>query len=171
MRFILQREPSLPTGTFGQLRVEGFSRMCWTLEPIVREDPLLPVYRWKKAGETAIPAGTYRIYMRFSAHFGIAVPGLDAVEGFEQIEIHPGNTVKDTKGCIMPGLSRDSVQIYESRKAFDRVLEVMRLVAQTREVPWITVLNAASGPPEIVASEAAPGKAGSNSGSIPSLPS
>lgn len=54
-------------------------------------------------GQTAIPAGRYRIGRRYSPLFKRVLPWLLDVPGFQFIYIHPGNYIKDTKGCLLPG--------------------------------------------------------------------
>jgi hypothetical protein len=41
------------------------------------------------------------------------------VPQFSGIRIHPGNTAKDTEGCILVGRRRGADEVYESRLAFD----------------------------------------------------
>lgn len=71
----------------------------------------------KVAGETRIPAGTYPIKLRaeggfherylarFGADFHKGMLWLQGVPGFEWVLIHCGNTEKDTKGCIIVGMT------------------------------------------------------------------
>src|ERR1019366_1208036 len=77
--------------------------LCYTLEDRVREIPGVPVEQWKVPNETAIPAGTYNIEITFSPHFQRDLPLLDAVPGYGGVRIHPGNSDKDTEGCILTG--------------------------------------------------------------------
>lgn len=81
--------------------------LCFTLE-----DPYSPV---KVAGQTRIPAGRYEMvlrpegtkYQKYLTKFGDwQRPGMlyiKNVPGFEWILIHPGNTAKDTEGCLLVG--------------------------------------------------------------------
>jgi len=69
----------------------------------------------KVAGETRIPAGTYRITLRteggmtqkyaerFPFHKGML--WLRDVPGFEYIYLHIGNTEKHTEGCLLVGFT------------------------------------------------------------------
>jgi len=74
---------------------------CRTLEDAVREVPGEPVWRWKVPGETAIPAGTYRLALVDSPRFGPGTIAVLGVPGFSAVRIHGGNTVDDTEGCIL----------------------------------------------------------------------
>ena len=68
------------------------------------EDPERPV---KVKGVTAIPCGVYAIRLYDSPKHGKDTPELVGVPGFQHVQIHPGNYVTDTEGCILPGLARD----------------------------------------------------------------
>ncbi len=57
----------------------------------------------KVVGKSAIPAGTYKIRISYSARFKCNVPLLAGVPKFAGIEFHVGNTCNDTKGCILVG--------------------------------------------------------------------
>lgn len=68
----------------------------------------------KKAGETRIPEGTYKVKLRteggfhnrYTQKFGASHKGMlhvQDVPGFEYILIHVGNTDKDTAGCLLVG--------------------------------------------------------------------
>lgn len=76
--------------TLGQMFVDGAAE-CFTLEPPfgVEHPP--------------IPIGTYGVTMRTSNRFGREVPHIEDVPGRSDILIHPGNTAKDTHGCILVG--------------------------------------------------------------------
>lgn len=118
MKLVLERTPFDLACTIGSLFVDD-SYECVTLEDVVREVPGLPVVQWKVPGETAIPVGTYDIKMLWSGRFGKLMPHLIDVPGFDQIEIHPGNTDVDTHGCILVGTTVGVESILQSRKAFD----------------------------------------------------
>lgn len=84
--------------TTGKLYVDG-QYFCDTLEDTVRNLPT----EAKVAGETAIPAGTYKVIVNRSPRFGRYLPRLIDVPYFTGILIHRGNTAKDTAGCILVG--------------------------------------------------------------------
>ena len=78
----------------------------------------------------AIPAGTYTAHWRTNS-----TPGLDheaieleGVPGHQWIQMHPGNTAKDTAGCILPGKNQGTNSVDRSR---DATREINNLVKQT----------------------------------------
>lgn len=117
MNLTLIREPSTAHSTPGTLMVDDKFE-CYTLEDVVRAA--------KIAGETAIPAGTYKVIIDMSNRFKRLLPLVVDVPGFAGIRIHPGNTDKDTEGCIMVGTSRSKDFIGNSRVAFDALFKKMQ---------------------------------------------
>lgn len=86
MRLLLQRIAKKSDYTVGRLFVDG-KYLCNTLEDRVRD-----LTKEKKVpGETAIPAGRYRVIVNVSPKFGRELPRLLDVPGFEGILIHRGN--------------------------------------------------------------------------------
>lgn len=84
----------------------------------------------KVAGETRIPAGTYKLGLRYHGkHYErFKHPIIEAigVPGFTDILIHPGNTEKDTEGCLLPGNSATfnpvgNSRVGESVAAYNRI--------------------------------------------------
>ena len=114
MKIELQREPSTEHATLGTLTVNGKFE-CFTLEDVVR-----PV---KIHGETAIPAGTYPVAISFSPRFQRDLPILIGVPNFSGVRIHPGNTAKDTEGCILLGVTKGVDRVDNSRIAFTALWE------------------------------------------------
>lgn len=110
MQLTIQREDVDSERAIGRLYVDSDFE-CYTLE-----DPPRDV---KIQGVTAIPAGRYPVYVTYSPRFGRLLPLLHGVPGFTGIRIHPGNTAKDTEGCILVGRRRSADEVYESRLAFD----------------------------------------------------
>ena len=85
--------------------------LCYTLEDEYRED--------KVAGETRIPAGTYRVTLRTTGGFhgryvkkyGDMHKGMlwvRDVPNFEYILIHTGNNDSHTAGCLLVGDSQQA---------------------------------------------------------------
>jgi len=141
MNLELQRRPSLAHCTIGDLSVDGVAQ-CFTLEDVVREKLGEPVSAWKIAGETAIPAGRYRITVTHSQRFNRDLPLLNDVPGFLGVRIHPGNTDADTEGCILVGSGVEGEAITESRLAFGVLFEKIRDAVNRGEEAWIDVKNA-----------------------------
>ena len=117
MKLTLRRIHYDPDYTVGELFIDGVKH-CFTLEDTFREVNA-PVTTWKIPGKTAIPTGTYKVEVTFSARFTKPLPILVDVPGFEGIRIHPGNTSSDTEGCILVGQDWDGGDcISKSRIAF-----------------------------------------------------
>jgi hypothetical protein len=112
MKMTLTRDKSTEKSTPGMLAIDGQFE-CYTLEDVVRAS--------KIRGETAIPAGEYEVALTMSPRFKRILPLLVSVPGFDGIRIHPGNTDKDTEGCILVGESKSRDFIGSSRVAFMRL--------------------------------------------------
>lgn len=89
----LQRKPTTPSFTEGDLYVNG-EWFAVTLEDTVRKGK-------KVYGETAIPAGKYRIEVNFSAKFKKKMVQILNVPGFDGVRLHQGATAVNSLGCIL----------------------------------------------------------------------
>jgi len=78
----------------GELLVNG-EHFAYTLEDVSRD---VKVY-----GDTAIPAGEYKVIVNYSNNFKKELPLILDVVGFRGVRFHGGNTHKDTLGCILIG--------------------------------------------------------------------
>lgn len=103
--------------TIGTLSIDGVF-FCHTLEDPVRDS--------KVYGQTAIPAGTYKVAITMSPRFKRELPLLLDVPNYTGVRIHPGNTAADTEGCILVGNFLKDDFITNSRKTFDSLLERMK---------------------------------------------
>lgn len=130
MELTLTRGPSTTHSTPGKLMIDGVFE-CYTLEDVVRTT--------KIAGETAIPAGVYKVVIDMSNRFKRLLPLVVDVPGFAGIRIHPGNTDKDTEGCILVGTSRSTDFVGNSRMAFDALFKKM----QAAKSITLTIVGAA----------------------------
>ena len=95
------------TFTLGALQIQTESNeefltkkyFCDTLEPHAID--------WRKevkiAGKTAIPTGRYKVVLGYSNTYKRRMPFLQNVPHFTGIMIHTGNSVDDTRGCILVG--------------------------------------------------------------------
>jgi hypothetical protein len=55
--------------------------------------------------QKAIPEGRYKLVTSYMSTFKRDYVLLEDVPGRSAIFIHPGNTAKDSKGCILPGIN------------------------------------------------------------------
>ena len=130
MNLLLVRIDYSSTRTIGALFAAG-RWLCYTLEDPVRRGPKVP-------GATAIPAGTYVVSVALSPKRGVPVPWLHEVPGFRDVQIHSGNTVADTEGCILVGWNRTEDTVQSSRPAFR---EVMRALEWAASPYWLRVVD------------------------------
>jgi hypothetical protein len=163
MRLRLRRRISGPFSTIGELEMwdgTAWQHQCFVCEDVVRE-PLVGhpspegksradwlreaaafVATWKKAGQTAIPAGSYKVIVTESARFKRLLPILLEVPGFEGIRIHPGNDAADTEGCLLPGVTEDDGKVWNSRVAFAEVYDLIAAALLAGDSVSIDVQNA-----------------------------
>ena len=76
----------------------------------------------KTLGKTAIPEGTYKVEMRYSTKFKTQMPFLQNVPHFEGIMLHVGNSVRDSRGCILVGTRTFPSVLTHSRDAVNRLI-------------------------------------------------
>ena len=139
MQLTLKRTAFGDVATEGQLSVNG-NPECVTLEPKHREVAGEPVASWKVDGHTAIPAGVYSVTTSMSGKFGCMMPLLNNVPGFSEVRIHPGNTDRDTEGCILLGETIVNGDfIGSSRVAFDHFFPQLEAALAAGETCVITV--------------------------------
>lgn len=112
---VLVRNKRTETAILGRLFVGGVF-VCFTLEN----------------AEKAIPCSLYKVQNSKSPKFKRELPLLynDAVKASRGIRIHAGNTSKDSVGCILVGMGRDTVagSLTESRLAETMVTMLCRNV-------------------------------------------
>lgn len=116
MEIRVDRKWPKPTYCVGLMYIDG-KYFCETLE-----DRLRDLNKEKKvSGETAIPAGRYRVIYNYSPKFKRNLPRLLNVPQFEGILIHPGNTAEDSAGCILVGRNTSVGRLTESRAYSDKL--------------------------------------------------
>lgn len=108
---ILMRVASDLLSTKGILKI-GRKVLCHTLE--------LP-WRFNDVGVSCIPEGIYSCWKAKSPKFGDCFYIAD-VPHRSGILIHAGNTVQDTRGCVLVGLDTSDVGVIHSRLALQRCL-------------------------------------------------
>lgn len=122
--------------TVGRLYIDG-EMFCNTLEDKVADvnrNGEIDGTERKVPGKTAIPYGTYRIFYGWSPRFGRNLPRLLNVTAFDGILIHPGNTAKDTAGCILVGRNTEVGRLTQSRLYSDELNKRID-IAQRRGEP------------------------------------
>lgn len=113
--------------TLGRMLIDG-DYVCDTLEDTVRDGA-------KMYGQTAIPAGEYKVRMDvvspkfkdrvWARPYGGKLPRLVDVPNFEGVLIHVGNTALDTLGCILVGTRSGLNSLSYSTVAFNKVMSVL----------------------------------------------
>lgn len=130
---ILQREVRTGQWTDGTLSL-GSHVLCVTLEHPERGN---------RPNDSCIPAGVYKLFIRPNAEtrHDYDVIQLIGVPGRTDVQIHIGNRLKDTLGCILVGDKRgvDPGVIDDSRDAYKALLtRVRELIEMTGDV-WLDV--------------------------------
>ena len=136
MQIRVVREPTKNDTTLGSLFIDDHWQ-CHTLEDVIR-----PAGE-KVYGQTAIPAGRYKIILSMSNRFKKIMPEVVAVPGFAGIRIHAGNTAKDTEGCLLLGQTRnvDTRSIGQSKLALQAFTTKITAVWDAKGELWITYVN------------------------------
>lgn len=144
MELLLTRKARNEKATIGELRINGVFE-CFILEDrdrlLDQHNTLDMIRKIKVHGQTAIPAGRYRIIVNRSARFQKDLPLLLLVPGYEGIRIHTGNSSKDTEGCLIPGTwdGKGKDWVSNSRIGFDPLMAKIQKALKAKEQVWITI--------------------------------
>ena len=124
---------------------------CDTLEPPVvemkttmsLEEVLRSPVKTQSMKPFAIPEGRYAVVVTWSPKFKMYLPllvGDQVFNGlFQGIRIHMGNTVKDTRGCILVGRNQIVGRVLESRKWLYELKQKIVEAKARGEPVWLTV--------------------------------
>lgn len=132
MKLTVKRGAPSSKSMIGELYVDGVYE-CLTLEDVPRAT--------KIKGKTAIPAGTYNVIINRSNRFGVDLPLLLNVKGFEGVRIHPGNTDVDTDGCLLVGSTKSQDFIGNSKKTFAKLFAKMQEAWAKEESITLTIID------------------------------
>lgn len=133
MNCLLQRLPSEEKRTHGDWYIDG-QWCCYTLEDVVRDV--------KIHGETAIPAGTYRLTLEKSTRFGPNTITVRDVPNYKHIRVHGGNDESNTEGCPLVGMERTETGIRNCKPALDELKMEIAAALQAGEDVWLEIKNA-----------------------------
>ena len=101
-------------GTFGMLLSNG-QPLCLTCEP---------PWRMNEVSKSCIPEGYYEYQAHVAPKFDKCWHILDVPHRTE-ILIHVGNTIKDTYGCILPGMRVGDWAVHNSKDAMNRLRQYL----------------------------------------------
>lgn len=110
----------------------GECLVCDTIEPPVRKPADFI------RGKTAVPAGTYDLILSRSPRFARVLPALVDVPGMTGVRIHRGNSVADTKGCILPGRYVGRGRVVDSTP---RELDIVRMLMDSADGADIEIVD------------------------------
>lgn len=146
MELLVTRNWKKADYTVGRLFLDGVF-ICNTLEDTVRD-----LDKEKKVkGQTAIPAGKYEVTLNVispkyskKANYKFCearMPRLLGVPHFEGVLIHPGNTNKDTEGCILVGENKVKGGLVNSFATFKRLWKSLEEARKRKEKIEIEICN------------------------------
>ena len=162
MELILERTAKRKDYTIGRLAIlkeepEEYrtytveERLCDTLEPPVlamkttvsQEAVLRSPEKAQSLKPFAIPEGRNAVVVTYSPKLKEWLPlllgGPDFNRLFQGIRIHAGNTVKDTRGCILVGDNMKSGCVYNSRAWLHRLKQKIVEAKEHGEAVWLTI--------------------------------
>lgn len=144
MKFTLVRSFIQKNMCIGQLYAND-AFICYILEDTVRDlnmdGDLDDDGEGKVYAESAIPYGTYEIIVSYSPRFKKDLPLLLNVKGFTGIRIHPGNTISDTAGCLIPGKKLGSDRVDSSTEAFNEIFSLIKHALKSNQIVSITITD------------------------------
>lgn len=158
MELILDRKYKKSAYTIGRLYIKNGTEL--TLFSNTMEDTdrgldqkmsLAEIKKIKQKSVTAIPTGRYEITIdvvspKYSKRkqwvdfCGARMPRLLNVPGYEGVLIHPGNTAKDTDGCILPGSNDKVGMVCNSTMYFKKLYGLMKDAKKRGEKIFIEIL-------------------------------
>lgn len=128
--------------TIGHLYIDN-KYFCDTLEDpdrgLISDMPLSEINKIKVKGDTCIPYGEYVVslnvrspkYSNFAKYPYARIcsgymPRVVGVKGFEGILIHPGNSQKDTEGCLLVGRNTVKGRVMNSQETWKNLYNKLK---------------------------------------------
>ena len=145
MELLVKRVAKKDNYTIGKLYIDGVY-FADTLEDcdrgLTQDMPLEEIKAKKVYGKTAIPKGTYKVYMNvvspkfkdrsWAKPYGGKLPRLLNVPNYEGVLIHVGNTAEDTSGCLLVGINDSQGRISNSQATFKKLMDEYLVPAHER---------------------------------------
>lgn len=143
MEIRIDRAWKKPGYTISRVYVDGVLFGCNCLEDtdrgLTQDMSVKEICSRKQYGQTAIPSGTYTIVTTYSPRFKRNLPLLENVPGFAGIRIHPGNTAKDTEGCLLFGKNDKPGFVGNSKYWTEKVTEKITAAHKAKEKVTIKI--------------------------------
>lgn len=145
MKVVLDRRIKMSEFTVGDWIIDG-KKLCDSMEDCDRglhQGMSLDEIKAKKVyGETAIPAGHYKIKMTYSPKYKRMMPQVMDVPGFTGIRVHSGNSSKDSLGCILLGEHKPPRLNCTEKGRYDRergwIDPIKFTDKELREMNWVS---------------------------------
>lgn len=159
MKLTLERHTFTENYTEGILTIPGkFS--CDTIEDrdrgLAQSMPEAEIMKRKVYGETAIPAGEYRVTLKvqspkfkdraWAKFCDGRLPRLEDVPGYQGVLIHVGNSAADSLGCILVGKKAGAGRIGGSADTFRRLYDVLKEADGRGENITVRIVRGQSSP-------------------------
>lgn len=155
MRLTLKRTYNNAKYCIGHLYVDG-EYLSDTLEDTSRglnsKMSLKEILKIKINGLTAIPTGIYAIslntvspkYSKKKFFMDLCkgkMPRVLNVPGYDGILIHPGNSAKDTDGCILVGYNKVKGGLVNSTEAFIKLYGMLKKAHDSHEGIYLNIIE------------------------------
>lgn len=140
MDFVLQRKYFNEKNTIGELKLgeKVFPILEDKDRGLTSEMELSLIKSVKVFGNTCIPYGRYQVKWTLSPRMKKYTLELIGVKGFSGIRVHSGNTDKDSKGCLLPGLTTDKrTKVLDSRPAVKEIESVIVPLLEKEDVCFV----------------------------------
>lgn len=144
--FTIERLIFTDYSTIGEMRFDG-EVFCHCLELSSRKP--------NTNGKLAIPSGHYEVTLGerpespLEQRFGYPLPLINNVPGRDGIRIHVANYPDQLEGCIAPCIKYEVDAGYDSKKAFDFVLqEIKRRLSKGRL--FVSIIGGAHPPHDVL---------------------
>lgn len=139
------RKTKTDTTTIGDFEIDG-TFFSHGLEPkdrgLTSDMSLEDIAAIKVPDKTAVPIGRYQVVSYDSPKWGMKVPCLIDIPGFDKVEIHVGNFAKDTDACLLLGYGIGPDQVLQSRDAIKQFYQQFFAALDNGEEVWITYQDA-----------------------------